>query len=317
MKTALIMGISGGFGRHVAQALVHQGWHLKALLRNPAHLPEHFHDAEVIQGDAGNIEDVRLAAEGADLIVYAVNPANYHWDGVVLPLLENTAKVAEENGQTVVFPGNVYVFDPDDGPDFDELSPIHPPTSKGEMRKAMETRLKLASERGAKVIIFRMGDFIGAGAPSTWLCQLIKPMKSGYNLLTTGPQDLIHSWTYLPDAANTVAQLAAIKDELKPYNVFHFKGYRVSFLDMAHAIEQASGKDVKLKPFPWLVIRLLAPFNALFRGLVEMRYLWQTEINLTDDKLHSVLNKPIPQTPLVDALVQSNLFVQSKANTQN
>jgi len=312
MRTALVLGINGGFGGHVAQALSCKGWAIKALLRHQVNLASSTAKTEVVRGDANNIEDVRRAAHGADIIVYGISPAKYRWRGIILPLLEKTVTVAEENRQTIIFPGNVYVFDPASGPDFDESALIHPVTSLGEMRKSMEARLRLASERGARVIMLRMGDFIGAGAASTWLGQLIKATKHGYTLSRTGPQGLQHSWAYLPDAADVIVELAQHKDGLPPFSVFHFRGYRASFLDIANAIKLATGKDVKLARFPWVVIGALAPFSVLFRSLKEMRYLWQTEINLSDDKLKQVLNKPLVQTPLAKALVTSGLLTESK-----
>ena len=161
MKTALIMGITGGFGGHVAQALARKGYSIQTLMRGPAKLPDRFKGARVFRGDAASIDHVRAAAEGVDLIVYGINPPKYRWQGVVLPLLENTARVAEEKNLTIVFPGNVYVFDPRDGPLFDENTPHNPVSGKGQMRKEMEARLRQASEKGARVIILRMGDFIG------------------------------------------------------------------------------------------------------------------------------------------------------------
>jgi len=308
MKTALVMGITGGFGGHVAQALARQGWAIRALLRDPAKLPARFRGADVVQGDAGDIGDVRRAADGVDIIVYGVNPPNYRWDGIVLPLLENTATVAEENGQTIVFPGNVYVFDPNDGPEFDEKSPIHPVSTRGQMRMEMEQRLRLASQRGARVIIVRMGDFIAADAPSTWMGHLIKKTRKGYALTVTGPRDLTHTWAYLPDAARATADLVAQRESLDPFSVFNFRGYRLTFAELATTIREATGKKVTISKFPWLVLRLLAPFSAMYGGLVEMRYLWNREINLSDQRMQQVLGKNIPHTPLADVLVESGLI---------
>ena len=309
MKTALIMGITGSFGGQVAQALARQGWAIRALMRNPDRLPARFRGAEVISGDASSIENVRKAAAGADIIVYGVNPPKYKWDGVVLPMIDTTAAVAEENHQTIVFPGNVYVFDPDDGPEFDERSPMRPLGSRGRLRMEMEQRLKLASERGARVIIIRMGDFIAADAASSWMRHLIRKTKSGYILSVTGPRNLIHSWAYLPDAARVTAELIDRRDELDAFSVFHYRGYRNTLNDIAVAIRQVTGKDVKIAAFPWFIIRLMAPFSTMFKSLVEMRYLWTREINLSDEKMRSVLGKPLPHTSLEDALTESGLLI--------
>ena len=315
MKKALIMGITGGFGGHVAQALVEHGWSLRVLMRDPAKLPLQFRSAEVVTGNAAHLDDVRQAAKGVDLMVYAVNPANYQWEGKVLPWLDNAATVAEENRLTMVFPGNVYVFDPADGPEFDERAPLQPVSSKGNMRAAMEERLKLAAQRGAKVIVIRCGDFIGINAYSTWIQQLVKRNSKGYALYAPGPVQLPHTWAFLPDAAQTVAELVDSKDELHGYNMFHFKGYQVSFNEMAQIIGNTTGRPVALKKFPWWAVRLIAPFSTLFRSLIEMRYLWNNEVNLADDKLRATLGNPVPHTPLAEALVQSGVIQATRENT--
>lgn len=315
MKKALVIGITGGFGGHVASAMARKGYTIRALMRNPDKLPECFNGTEVFAGDAANIEDVRAAADGVDVIVYGVNPPKYRWQGVVLPLLENTACVAEEKKLTVVFPGNVYVFDPRDGPLFDENSPHQPVSSKGEMRKAMEARLKIASQNGARIIIIRMGDFIGKNLASDWFQHLIKKTKKGYVLSAAGKPDLIHTWAYLPDVGNTVAELAEKSASLDVFSVFHFKGYRASFNDIKQAMELATAKPVVIGNFPWRWLQFMSPFSKMLQGLIEMRYLWDNVILLDDARLVNTLGAAVPHTPLVQALVESG-SVQHNANTE-
>lgn len=314
MKTALVMGITGGFGGAVAQALARQGWSLRALMRDGNRLPARFRGAEVIEGDATDIEAVRRAAQGVDLMVYGVNPPSYNWKGRALPMLENSARIAEDLSLTILFPGNVYVFDPADGPDFDEQAPLHPQTSKGELRVAMERRLQQASERGARVIVLRMGDFIGVHAPSTWLGALVKYRVGGYSISTPGPVHLRHTWAYLPDAARTAVALVEQKDTLPAWNVFHFQGYCLSLYEIAKALREVSGLPVQLKSFPWWALQLMAPFSTLYRGLLEMRYLWQQEVNLDNSKLQRALGRSEPHTPLVRAL--SEIGVQRLAGSE-
>jgi len=311
MKTALVMGVTGSFGGHVAQELARQGWSIRALLRNPESMPAEFSSAQVFKGDAADRDSIRAAAQGADLIVYGVNPPYYQWATTVLPWLDNAATVAEELGITLVFPGNVYIFNPTDGPEFDENAPVHPVTSKGALRQAMEERLQRAAQHGARVIIVRAGDFIAAGAKSAWLQSLIKRTKTGYALTATGARGLTHTWAYLPDLARTVAALVARRDVLSPFSVFHFRGYQLSFNDLADAIRAATGQAVVVKAMPWWLLRLAAPFSAFVRSLFEMRYLWQHELNLSDAKLRAVLHPPVPHTPVAQALLESRLVFKS------
>ncbi|MBI3776822.1 MAG: NAD(P)H-binding protein [Gammaproteobacteria bacterium] len=307
MSTALVMGITGSFGGHVAQELARQGWSIRALMRNPVRLPSKFSSVEVFKGDAADIDSIRAAAQGADLIVYGVNPPYCDWPTTVVPWLDNTATVAEELGMTVVFPGNVYIFDPADGPEFDESARAHPVTAKGVLRQTMEVRLQLAAQHGARVIIVRAGDFIAAGAKSAWLQSLIKKTKNGYALSAPAERNLTHTWAYLPDLARTVAALVARRDTLASFSVFHFRGYRLSFSGLAEALRAASGQEVVLKAFPWWVLRLAAPFSTFVRSLFEMRYLWQHELNLPDAKLRAALQAHLAPTPVEQALLEIGL----------
>lgn len=311
MKTALIMGITGGFGGHVAEALIRNGWQLRALMRNPAKLPQRFESAQVVQGNASSLDEVRAAARGADLIVYGVNAPYPKWEGTVVPMLDVTATVAEEQGATILFPGNVYSLNPEDGSSFkdglDEAAPINPPTRKGELRAQMEARLREAANNGAKVIIVRAGDFIGRGA-SSWLQHTIKRTRRGYTVNSPSEPGLVHTFANLPDMAQAAADLVARQDELPAFNVFHLKGYRASYRDIAAAIEQASGLPVKLGRFPWWLMRLVSPFVPLVRSLLEMRYLWQVELNLDDRKLREFYGHPVHYTPLAEALVDAGVI---------
>jgi nucleoside-diphosphate-sugar epimerase len=302
MKKVLIMGITGAFGAAVAQSLKDAGWSIKALLRDPARLPEQFKGIEVVQGDVSQIDRIRIAVEDVELVVYGINPAKYDWKDKALPWLENTAQIVEEQKLTLVFPGNVYVYNPQDGPDFDEESGHQPISSKGTIREAMENRLQVAAQNGARIIILRLGDFFAPNLPSSWLAAVLKSQSKSYQLATPGPSNLKHTWAYLPDVAQALALLVDKRENLPEYAEFNFAGYQVTWLEIAEALQRIKQTPVKIKAFPWWLLRLLKPFSVMFASLLEMRYLWQTEINLKDQKLVEFLGQPLPQTPLQEAL---------------
>jgi len=307
MKTALIMGISGGFGGHVASQLVEDGWKIKALMRDPSKRPDRFAHIETVKGDASDHAAIERAARGVDLIVYGINPRYNQWEQQSLPMLEAMLTVAEKQRLKVVFPGNVYAYQPDAHEALSESSATCPLTQKGKIRLAMEQRLHQASQHGVKILIIRCGDFIGKDAASTWMYRLIKNTGNAYKLSVTGPRDLPHTWAYLPDVAKTVSELLK-QEQLTNYEVFHFSGFQVSFNDIAQAIQARTGKPVKMVDFPWLALRLLAPFSSMMRSVLEMRYLWQEPLNLSDARLKKVLGARLPQTPLPEALAKADLL---------
>lgn len=302
MPRALILGLGGGFGSAVAGALHARGWELSALVRDASRLPPGLPAARLFVGDARRRDDLQRAAEGAEVLVHAANPAKYRWRGVALPMLENVAAVAESERLTVLFPGNVYVFDPADGPVFDESSPQRPITEKGRLRLAMEARLAQAAERGARVILLRMGDFIGRHAAGSWLQHLIRRVPRGIRLTLPGTSELPHTWAYLPDAAACAAALLEVRGELPAWYSLHYRGHRASFAEIATALHTAGGLEVIPHPMAWWPLRLAAPFSPLMRGVIEMRYLWQREVNLDDGRLRSIVGDRCPRTPLDEVM---------------
>lgn len=312
MKQALVIGATGSFGGHVATALINDGWQVKALIRSPDKIPLLHQGLEIVQGDARQIKDVRRASSGVDVIIYAANIPYPRWYSEALPLLEPSARVAEEQNLTLVFPGNVYVYKPKDGPDFDEQAPLNPVSKKGEIRERMELRLKLASTRGAQVLLIRTGDFIGANATGSWMHALTKATDRGYRLLRPGPRKVAHTWAYLPDVAQAVCQLLNRRERLPAYAPFHFAGYPITFDELVEAMQVASGRSVRVWPFPWWALTLLAPFVPFLRELREMRYLWRQEINLDDAKLRKELGGEIPNTLLPEALLQSGIKIRAR-----
>ena len=116
-----------------------------------------------------------------------------------------------------------------------------------------------------------------------------------------------HAWAYLPDMAETLARLLAEEPRLARFECFHFGGHWLERGgEMAEAVRRVTG-DARLpiKPFPWLLVQGLAPFNETFRGLSEMRYLWRVPFRLDNARLLAFLGAE-PHTPL-DEAVQASL----------
>ena len=307
-ETALVIGMNGGFGGATARALAARGFSIRALARRPPSTDAG--KTEWISGDAMNPAEVLAAARGAEVIVHAANPAGYrNWRGLAIPMLENTIAAARRGGATIVFPGNVYNYGPDDGPLFSEASPQNPVTRKGAIRVEMEGMLSAASRDGVRAIIVRAGDFFGpgGGAASSWFAQgLVKPGKPVTKVIYPGAPAAGHAWAYLPDLAEAVARLVARRAEFAPFETFNFGGHSLARgVEMAEVICDAAGiARTRIGSFPWWAIGALSPFVEMFREMREMRYLWQRDVRLDYRKLVAVLGAE-PHTPLADAVRES------------
>jgi nucleoside-diphosphate-sugar epimerase len=306
-ETALILGATGGIGGELAAALGRHGWQIKALNRNPAQAGGRSSPSGItwVQGDAMNPADVIKAAQGASLIVHAVNPPGYrNWGQLVLPMLESTISAAYASGARILLPGTIYNYGPDAFPILREDSPQNPLTRKGKIRAEMERRLRIAAASGVRSLIVRAGDFFGPSAGNNWFSQgLIKPGKPVTSIWYPGRRGLGHAWAYLPDLAETMAQLLKRESTLETFETFHFPGHwDADGTQMTQAIRAAAcNPNIAVHSFPWPLVTLLSPFVTLFREMREMRYLWRQSLRLSNERLSGVLTN-VPQTPLHEAV---------------
>ena len=306
-KTVLVLGATGGIGGAVARKLMQRGWHVRALNRDAARASRQEPAFEWLQGDAMNAGDVRMAAQGAALVVHAVNPPGYRdWDKLVLPMLDNTIAAARDAGARIVLPGTVYNFGPDAFPILREDSPQHPLTKKGAIRVEMEKRLKRAAEQGTGAIIVRAGDFFGPGATdNSWFSQIVAPGKRVTRLKNPSPRGIGHQWAYLPDVAETMVELVERADRLPAFAVYHMNGFwDRDGTEMVASIKRVSGGKARIAAFPWWIVPLAAPFVRIMGELKEMRYLWKEPIRMSNDKLVAELGRE-PHTPIDEAVLAS------------
>lgn len=304
---ALIVGANGGVGSQISKMLLLRGWRVRAMTRRPVSVSA-TDGVERVTGDAMNRQDVVEAAKGAQLVVHAVNPPGYrNWDRQVLPMLDNSIAAAEACGARIVFPGSVYNFGPDAFPLLTEDSPQKPFTRKGTLRVEMERRLKMASMRGVPVLIVRAGDFFGPDAKNNWFSQmLVRPGKPVRSVQNPAAPHAGHQWAYLPDVAETIGRLLDRAEELSTFAVYHMEGFwDFDGLQLVGAIERAVGHPVKRRRLSWLGIKLAAPFVPLFREVLEMQYLWQMPIRMSNRKLTDFLGTE-PKTP-IDIAVSTTL----------
>ncbi len=304
-RTALVLGATGGIGGAVARGLLARGWRVTALHRQAASRVAR-PGLTWLQGDATAAADVARAAEGARLIVHAVNPPGYRdWQRLVPAMIEASIAAASRQGARILLPGTVYNYGPDAFPRIAEDAPQHPLTRKGAIRAAMERRL---AESGLDVLVVRAGDYFGAEAGNSWFSQaLVQPGRVPRRILHPGRAGVGHQWAYLPDVAETMLRLVEHPALPRGFASFHMDGHwDADGTAMAGAIRQVLDRpDLPLRRLPWPLLRLAAPFWPFAREVVEIAHLWRTPIRLDNAKLRALLGNE-PHTP-IEAAVAATL----------
>ena len=278
--TVLVLGASGLFGGQAAKAFAAAGWTVRKFQRG---------------------SDMAAAAKGADVIVNALNPPNYHaWDRIIPQITTEVIAAGLASGATVLVPGNVYVFGDQKGP-WGSDTPHLPVARKGAIRAQMEEQYRAATARGLRVIILRGGDFIDPEAPrSFWNMIALKAVAKGRVTTASGP-GVRRAYAYLPDMARAAVALAERRANLPAFADIPFAGLTLSMEEVAAALQRLTGKPMGVVPFMWWLMRLTGPFWELARELNEMRYLWNTDHALDPAPLAALL-PDFHLTPLDDIL---------------
>ena len=289
MKTALVLGLNGGFGGSVTEELLDNGWSVTALVRSKKSVNTRFKDVRLIEGDANNYADLINACAGIDVLVYGINVPYDQWDSQSVKLLSTSISVAIELKLTILYPENVYSFNPSNQSTFTPLSKLDPPTRLGKIRAPMLEMLQKATSEGCKVITVRGGDFIGELASGSWFNRLLKVSSSEIQLSCPSKhKDTIHTWAVLTDMAKLSVCLLENREKLPEFHCEHHKGVRASFNDLAKTIENVSNKRVKVVSFPWWLLSIGGVFAPLPKLLNEMRYLWDKPLLLENDTKNGV-----------------------------
>lgn len=279
-KTVLVLGASGNFGLRAAEAFAAAGWAVRKFQRGT---------------------DMTAAAIGADVIVNALNPPKYHnWAKLIPQITTDVIAAAKASGATVIVPGNVYVYGRDPGP-WGPDTPHNPLSRKGAIRASMESDYRAAADQGVQVIILRGGDYIDpTSAMTIFRIVMLKQVAKG-KLQAMGAPQVPRAYAWLPDMARAAVELAEKRADLARFNDVPFAGYTLSMTDIAAAFEPITGKTMTIGRFPWLLMRVLAPFWELAREMSEMRYLYALPHSLDPAPLAKLL-PGFRQTPLDEAL---------------
>ncbi len=301
-STVLILGARGRFGLATARAFRDAGWRVLGQVRRGAAVPADPH-IKWLAADLQNTQALALAAQGATVVVHALNPAYTHkaWRAQVAPMMDAAIALARALNATLMLPGNVYNFGTAMPSVLREDTPQAAQTVKGQIRIALEAQLQRCGVRG---VVIRAGDFFGSGR-GTWFDQVIvKDIQRG-KFSYPGQRDVATAWAYLPDLARTFVAVAQRRAQLGVFESFHFKGHSVTgqqWLDALEPVARAQGwvkaeEHVRFSRLPWPLMRIGALLLPTWAALSEMRYLWDTPHTLANDKLTALIGAE-PHTPL-------------------
>jgi nucleoside-diphosphate-sugar epimerase len=295
----LILGAAGRLGHAAAEAFRDAGWAVASATRARS-IAAVAAGTQAMDIDALDAGAVAAAAQGADIILHALNPPYTQWSRLALPLAESALQAARSSGATLMLPGNLYNYGSPLPAMIDEATPMRPTSRKGALRVDIEARCRAAAQHGVRCIVLRAGDFYGSGVGSWFDRVIVKNIAAG-DVVYPGPTDRRHAWAYLPDIAATLVRLAECRDQLAPFACFGFAGHAVTGDELVAALAAATNRTLSVSAMPWLALRLMSPLVPIFRELSEMAYLWREPHEIDGGKLSAAIDV-VPLTPFAAAV---------------
>lgn len=274
--TVLILGASGRFGRHAAEAFWNAGWRVRIFDRTT--------------------DDLNDAAQGTDVIVNAWNPKYTDWERDLPALTQQVIKAARLADATVIIPGNIYVYGRGTPEKITAETPHRATNPLGCVRINLEAAYRSS---GVKTIVLRAGDFIDTLESGNWFDLIIAGKLFKNRVTAPGDLDAPHAWAYLPDLARAAVALADKREMLDDFEDVLFPGYTLSLRQLAELMSRATGRDLYLKRMSWLPLWVAVPFWPMGRKLVEMRYLWSMPHRLDGTRMKQLLPNFRETDPLV------------------
>ncbi|MBC7733982.1 MAG: NAD(P)H-binding protein [Bacteriovorax sp.] len=301
-STVLILGAAGRIGQVLASTFADAGWAVLAQARKP--LPAALAGrprVRPVRCDATDVAALSAAAQGATVIVNALNPLYTEWARLAQPLADAALDAARASGALLMLPGNVYNFGRELPPLLTPATVERSDTPKARIRIELEARLGAAAHDGVDSVVIRAGDFFGGPGTGTWFDMAMASKLDKGRFVYPGNPDIAHAWAYLPDLAQVFVRVAAQRAQMRGHHRLHFAGHTLTGNALKAAAEGLVGRPLRTGNLPWGVIRLLAPFKPMWRELLVMRYLWERPHALDDAALRSLIGA-VPQTPLPVAL---------------
>ena len=203
-----ILGAGGAISNQLMKLLAAKNQPFRLVGRNPKTTPD---ATETLAADLTD-EDQAIRAVAGSSVVYLLVGLKYDhklWQEVWPRVMNNSIEACKRAGAKLLFFDNVYMYGKVSGP-MTEQTPFNPCSKKGEIRAKIATTLIDESKAGGLVaMIARSADFYGPdtrnGVPNLLVFEpFAKRRKASWLVNDSVP----HSFTYTPDAAQSLVQLA-------------------------------------------------------------------------------------------------------------
>jgi nucleoside-diphosphate-sugar epimerase len=264
---------TGPVGMAIMDELCMQGAQVRMVNRSGKTSEALPKGVELVSGDAADPQFATEAAQGANVIYFALNPPYHKWAELFPPLQAAVVAAAETTGAKLVVMENVYMYGDTDGKPLHEGLPYNAHTRKGTLRAQMHRDLVAAHEAGRiRFVSGRASEFYG---PRTRVSQMgdtvFANAVQGKAAQLIGNPSVAHTQTYMPDIGRALVVLG--QDDEAFGRAWHIPNAPAitqgAFIEKAF---EAAGHPPKIQVLPKFMLYILGLFSPTLREFPEMMY---------------------------------------------
>lgn len=307
MTRSLILG-AGPIGTHVADALLRDGEDVTLATRSGTTHP----GTTAVTADALDAASLIPHLDGAQTLYVCTNPPYPEWATIWPAITDAILEAARATGADIVMTGNLYGYGPMTAR-MTEDAPLASTEMKGRVRAEMWHRLKEASDRGdVRATEVRGSDYFGA-APTASAhigARFFDPLLAGKTAWQVGRTRQPHSWTYLPDFAETLVT-AARSDVAWGRPWLAPNSSELPRTELAARINAIAGSTGRTRDIPPIGLALAAATNPFMRELRKMAYQFNEPFLVDSTVTERTLG--VAATPEKEAIEAAVAFAQQRA----
>lgn len=298
----VILGSGGAIGVELARELRKYTKNVRLAGRNPQKIID---DDKLVTCDLTIPEMVDNAISGCK-VAYLVAGIPYRakiWQQQWPLIMKNVIAACKNHNTKLVFFDNIYMYNPNKLAPMTEETEFLPSSKKGKVRAQIAQMLlnEVASGK-LTALIARSADFYGPGINNSVLNEAVfKNLKNGKKANWFCSTDVLHNFTFTPDAAKATALLGNTNSAFG--QTWHLPtAAPISGKEWIGKIAKELGTEAKIQVAPAFLVRLLGLFNPLMKEFVEMLYQYDRDYDFNSSKFETAFN--IKPTSIDDGIKQ-------------
>ncbi|NJD17966.1 MAG: NAD-dependent epimerase/dehydratase family protein [Gemmatimonadetes bacterium] len=310
----LVLG-AGQVGTAIARILVSRGEEVRLGTRaGSIPVGAGLERAAPVAVDVTDPASLQAAAQGAGVAYLAVQPPYHLWPEGFPRLLSGVLGGLSGADLKLVVVDNLYMYGPTMGQPLKENLPHAAMDAKGKTRAAFARALLEAHARGdLEVTLARASDFFGPGAVDSTVGERFVPaILKGEGVQVMGDPDLARSYTYLPDFAEAIVELAGRGDASG--RAWHVpSGSAGSTRALVEALAAAAGTRPRILPVSRRQLRLAGLFMPPAREIADIWY--QFDQPFVVDSSDFEARFTTRATPLAEAAAATVAWYQARSRS--